>query len=67
MKKLIRYNKPAKKRCEALLLGNGYTGIMIYGSLKKERQCFNDGTLWSGYTKNYDTRKASIISNRYVS
>ncbi|MGN0542944.1 MAG: glycosyl hydrolase family 95 catalytic domain-containing protein [Acutalibacteraceae bacterium] len=52
---LIRYNKPAKKWREALPLGNGITGIMIFGSLKKERLCFNDGTLWSGYPKNYDS------------
>ncbi|MGN1418718.1 MAG: glycosyl hydrolase family 95 catalytic domain-containing protein, partial [Acutalibacteraceae bacterium] len=51
----IRYNEPAKRWREALPLGNGYTGIMIYGSLKKERLCFNDGTLWSGYPKNYDS------------
>lgn len=52
---LIRYNQPAKKWREALPLGNGHTGIMIYGSLRKERLCFNDGTLWSGYPKNYDS------------
>ena len=52
---LIRYNQPAKKWREALPLGNGITGIMVFGSLKKERLCFNDGTLWSGYPKNYDS------------
>ena len=52
---LIRYNQPAKKWREALPLGNGHMGIMIYGSLRKERLCFNDGTLWSGYPKNYDS------------
>lgn len=31
---------------------------MIYGSLKKERLYLNDGTLWSGYTKNYDSEKS---------
>lgn len=51
---VIRYNKPAKKWREALPLGNGHTGIMIHGSLKKERLCFNDGTLWSGYPKDYN-------------
>lgn len=50
----IRYNKPAKNWREALPLGNGHVGIMIYGSLKKERLCFNDGTLWSGYPKDYN-------------
>lgn len=29
---------------------------MIYGSLKKERLCFNDGTLWSGYPKDYNSK-----------
>lgn len=37
-------------------MGNGLTGIMIYGSLKKERLCFNDGTLWSGYPKDYNSK-----------
>ena len=42
-------------------LGNGYMGLMIYGSLKKERLCFNDGTLWSGYPKNYNSNE--ILKN----
>ncbi|MGN0573626.1 MAG: glycosyl hydrolase family 95 catalytic domain-containing protein [Acutalibacteraceae bacterium] len=54
----IRYIEPATNWREALPLGNGYTGIMIYGSLKKERLCFNDGTLWSGYPKNYDSHES---------
>ena len=53
---IIKYNKPAKNWREALPLGNGLTGIMIYGSLKKERLCFNDGTLWSGYPKDYNSK-----------
>ncbi|MGN1203312.1 MAG: glycoside hydrolase N-terminal domain-containing protein, partial [Eubacterium sp.] len=56
---VIKYNRPAKKWREALPLGNGLTGIMVYGSLKKERLCFNDATLWSGYPKNYNS-KASL-------
>lgn len=51
---IIKYNKPAKKWREALPLGNGLTGIMIYGSLRKECLCFNDCTLWSGYPKDYN-------------
>lgn len=52
----IKYTKAAKIWREALPLGNGYMGLMIYGSLKKERLCFNDGTLWSGYPKNYNSK-----------
>lgn len=52
----IKYTKAAKTWREALPLGNGYMGLMIYGSLKKERLCFNDGTLWSGYPKDYNSK-----------
>lgn len=51
----IWYTKPAKNWREALPLGNGFTGVMVYGSLKRERLCFNDGTLWSGYPKDYNS------------
>lgn len=54
----IKYTKAAKIWREALPLGNGLTGIMIYGSLKKERLCFNDGTLWSGYPKDYNSNES---------
>ncbi len=51
----LRYKKSAENWREALPIGNGFTGVMVYGSNKKERLCFNDGTLWSGYPKNYNT------------
>lgn len=56
--KTIKYTKAAKTWREALPLGNGYMGLMIYGSLKKERLCFNDGTLWSGYPKDYNSNES---------
>lgn len=51
----IWYKKSAKNWREALPIGNGFTGVMVYGSHKKERLCFNDGTLWSGYPKDYNS------------
>ena len=54
----VKYSKPAKNWREALPLGNGKTGLMIYGSLSKERICFNDCTLWSGYPKDYNTSES---------
>ncbi|MGN0535032.1 MAG: glycoside hydrolase N-terminal domain-containing protein, partial [Eubacterium sp.] len=53
---IIKYNKPAKNWREALPLGNGLMGVMIYGSLRKEKLCFNDGTFWSGYPKDYNSK-----------
>lgn len=51
----IWYKKSALNWREALPIGNGFTGVMVYGSSKKERLCFNDGELWSGYPKNYNS------------
>lgn len=51
----IWYKKSALNWREALPIGNGFTGVMVYGSSKKERLCFNDGKLWSGYPKNYNS------------
>lgn len=50
----IWYKKSARNWREVLPIGNGFTGVMVYGSSKKERLCFNDGELWSGYPKNYN-------------
>ncbi|OQP64417.1 alpha-L-fucosidase [Niastella vici] len=43
------YTKPAEVWEEALPLGNGKTGAMVFGGLVTERLQLNDNTLWSGY------------------
>lgn len=43
------YDKPAEKWTEALPLGNGRIGAMVYGGVREEKICFNEDTLWSGY------------------
>ncbi|MHA4847614.1 glycoside hydrolase family 95 protein [Flavitalea antarctica] len=43
------YEAPATAWEEALPLGNGKTGAMIFGGIKEERYQLNDNTLWSGY------------------
>jgi alpha-L-fucosidase 2 len=42
------YNQPAKIWEEALPLGNGKTGAMVFGRVNRERFQLNDNTLWSG-------------------
>lgn len=42
------YNKPATIWEEALPLGNGKTGAMVFGGIVTERYQLNDLTLWSG-------------------
>lgn len=42
------YTKPASIWEEALPLGNGKTGAMVFGGVGTERFQLNDNTLWSG-------------------
>ncbi len=42
------YKTPAKYFEEALPIGNGRMGAMVYGGTEKERLSLNDITLWSG-------------------
>ncbi|MBK5720643.1 glycoside hydrolase family 95 protein [Dysgonomonas sp. Marseille-P4677] len=42
------YERPAKGWTEALPLGNGFIGAMIFGDTENELIQLNEGTLWSG-------------------
>ena len=43
------YNKPASIWEEAVPIGNGKTGAMVFGGITSERYQLNDITLWSGF------------------
>jgi alpha-L-fucosidase 2 len=43
------YTQPAKVWEEALPIGNGKLGAMIFGGVSDERIQLNDNTLWDGY------------------
>jgi alpha-L-fucosidase 2 len=43
------YDRPASIWEEALPLGNGMTGAMVFGGVPQERFQLNNSTLWSGY------------------
>jgi alpha-L-fucosidase 2 len=45
----IWYDKPANVFEDALPLGNGRIGAMVYGGVEKERISLNEATLWAGY------------------
>ncbi len=45
----IWYNKPAQFFEDALPVGNGRMGGMVYGGIAQERISLNEATLWSGY------------------
>jgi alpha-L-fucosidase 2 len=47
------YDKPAAKWTEALPVGNGRIGAMVFGSPDQERLQFNEDTIWTGKPHNY--------------
>lgn len=48
----IWMKQPAKKWEEALPVGNGSLGAMVYGGERVERMDFNADTFWAGYPHN---------------
>ena len=49
---LLWYNKPAQNWNEALPVGNGFMGAMIYGGVQQEHFQINENTLYSGEPSN---------------
>jgi alpha-L-fucosidase 2 len=47
------YSEPAQKWTEALPIGNGHMGAMVFGGTASERIQFNEDTLWSGKPHDY--------------
>ncbi len=47
------YQQPAKEWTEALPVGNGRLGAMIFGGVKNEKIQFNEDTLWTGGPHEY--------------
>jgi len=55
---VLWYDRPAGKWVEALPVGNGRLGAMVYGGIKHEQLQFNDDTLWAGKPRSYAHRGA---------
>jgi alpha-L-fucosidase 2 len=49
----LTYDKPAARWTEALPVGNGRIGAMVFGGLEDDRLQINEGTLWGGSPNNY--------------
>ncbi|MDP8243968.1 MAG: glycoside hydrolase family 95 protein [Candidatus Hinthialibacter antarcticus] len=52
------YEQPAKEWVEALPVGNGRLGAMVFGGVEQERIQFNEDTLWKGVPRDYINPKA---------
>ena len=48
------YDKPAKEWVEALPIGNGRLGAMVFGGTDKEHIQLNESTMWAGGPHDYD-------------
>lgn len=47
------YTRPASEWTEALPVGNGRIGAMVFGGVAEERIQFNESTIWTGEPRSY--------------
>ena len=57
----LRYDQPATRWTEALPVGNGRLGAMIFGHPAAEHLQLNEATLWSGAPRDWNNPAAKAI------
>ncbi|OPH46652.1 hypothetical protein BC351_14290 [Paenibacillus ferrarius] len=57
----LTYKAAAKEWTEALPVGNGRLGAMIFGGVEKELLQLNEDTLWSGPPKDWNNPQAKEL------
>jgi alpha-L-fucosidase 2 len=55
------YRQPAERWVEALPVGNGRLGAMVFGGVALERLALNEDTLWSGGPRDWDNPGARDV------
>lgn len=55
------YRRPAEKWSEALPIGNGRLGAMVFGGIENERLQFNEDTIWTGHPHEYHHEGAARV------
>jgi alpha-L-fucosidase 2 len=55
---LLWYRQPSEKWLEAMPMGNGLLGAMVFGGTQKERIALNESSFWSGRPHDYDDPEA---------
>lgn len=58
---VLWYTRPATQWVEALPIGNGRLGAMIFGGVHVERLQLNEDTLWSGGPRRWDNPHARDV------
>ncbi|WP_255501926.1 glycoside hydrolase N-terminal domain-containing protein [Olivibacter sp. SDN3] len=52
------YTEPAAEWTEALPIGNGKLGAMVFGGIEQDRIQFNEESLWTGTPRDYNKKGA---------
>ena len=55
------YRRPAAQWVEALPIGNGRLGAMVFGGIERERLQLNEDTLWSGGPRDWNNPNAPKV------
>ena len=55
---VLWYRQPATTWLQAMPLGNGMIGAMVFGGVPQERIALNESSFWSGRPHDYDDTKA---------
>ena len=58
---VLWYDAPAKDWTEALPVGNGRLGAMVFGGPETERLQLNEDTLWSGFPREWNNPDAKRL------
>ncbi len=58
---VLWYDRPAEQWVEALPVGNGRLGAMIFGGVENERLQLNEDTLWSGHPRDWNNPGAKDV------
>jgi len=61
LENVLWYAQPANQWVEALPLGNGRLGAMVFGGVQEERFQLNEDTLWSGRPTDGDNPGAKAV------
>ena len=62
----LKYITPAKSFTEALPLGNGSLGAMVYGGVPEEHITLNHDTFWSGTGRRPEKEIDAKIQRRLI-
>jgi alpha-L-fucosidase 2 len=55
---VLWYGQPGEKWLEAMPIGNGIIGAMVFGGIQQERIALNECTFWSGRPHDYNDPEA---------